>query len=74
MLVWWTGLVQALPLQERLEAVLGDHAWGAVAGGVRDRDRRTVPYLGKLLVARDVTLAPAGAVAGGRPGAEVARC
>jgi hypothetical protein len=61
--------VQALPLQERLEAVLGDHAWGAVAGGVGEIVER---YLGKLLVARDVTLAPAGAAAGGRQGAEVA--
>jgi hypothetical protein len=48
--------VQALPLHERLEAVLGDQAWGEVAGGVGEVVER---YLGKLLVARDVTLAPA---------------
>jgi hypothetical protein len=36
-------LVQALPLQERLEAVLGDQAWGAVAGGVGEIVEQYLP-------------------------------
>ena len=49
--------VRALPLEEQLESLLGDRAWGAMDGHAGELIEK---YLASLLVARDVTLAPAG--------------